>query len=52
MSFARFINRLFKKPILNETEKCCDCEYALSISNWSPCYECRGNNKYEKRQAV
>ena len=50
MSFARFINRLFKKPILNEPEKCRFCVYVESISNWSPCYECRGNDKYEKRQ--
>lgn len=43
----RFIKMIFNKTIFMNKDKCNTCLYLKSVSNWSPCYECERNNKYE-----
>ena len=51
MSFAGFINWLFKKPILRDWEKCRQCEYRLSVSNHSACYGCKRKSYGERKDS-
>ena len=33
----------------NKASICRTCEFVDAIGNYSPCYECRDNNKFEQR---
>lgn len=47
MTLAGFLNHIFKKPIFIDCEKCLGCYYRGSVSNRSPCYQCKGNDKFK-----
>lgn len=47
MNLAALLNKLFNKQLFKDREKCKQCYYLESVSNYSPCYECVCNDKYE-----
>lgn len=46
MTLAGFLNHIFKKPFFRDREKCKICYYLLAVGNYSPCYQCKGNNQF------
>lgn len=50
MNMARFLNHIFKKPIFMDWEKCLGCYYRGSIGNYSPCYQCKGNDQFKPEE--
>ena len=42
------INNWIKRKIWKAKHPCMRCEYLMCISNFSPCYGCRDNDKFEE----